>query len=364
MLEMSIQEDVNNVIVTYDEKDNRLVKCFCGKICKISLVPHLKKEHPEKWEEWRLDFVRLKNKSWSYKRIMWKYRAIFSWSVINREIQRVVQDGKATLKTPVKATAYEWDPGFSLEKTTVWDFKNRGNWAVHRDDYRGNWPPEIPRNLILRYTHERDLVLDPFVGSGTTLIEAYLLRRRSIGIDLNPQAVRITEEKIEEIEHKIDDKSKLLADCRPIVIEGDAEESLKILDKMRFMKNKIDLVCAHPPYMSSIVYTRKDQDLSNLKNIDAYCEKMERIAQELFVLLKKGGICAVLIGDVRQNAKIVPLGFKVMNLFLKLGYTPAEIIIKIQHQDKSTQFYESKNISHYLLQHEYLLIFTKQANTA
>lgn len=60
---------------------------------------------------------------------------------------------------------------FTLEKTTVWSFENRGKWATHRCNYRANWAPEIPRNLIMRYTSPGDLVLDQMVGSGTTLVE-------------------------------------------------------------------------------------------------------------------------------------------------------------------------------------------------
>ena len=46
---------------------------------------------------------------------------------------------------------------FKLEETTIWSFKERGNWATHRGDYRGNCPPQVPRNLILKYTNEGDI---------------------------------------------------------------------------------------------------------------------------------------------------------------------------------------------------------------
>ena len=46
---------------------------------------------------------------------------------------------------------------FKLENTSVWGFKERGNWATHKGDYRGNCPPQVPRNLILKYTKENDI---------------------------------------------------------------------------------------------------------------------------------------------------------------------------------------------------------------
>ncbi|MDI6631599.1 MAG: site-specific DNA-methyltransferase, partial [Thermoanaerobacteraceae bacterium] len=53
---------------------------------------------------------------------------------------------------------------FKEEQTTVWSFKQRGNWATHSGEYRGNWSPYIPRNVILKYSEPGELVLDYFCG--------------------------------------------------------------------------------------------------------------------------------------------------------------------------------------------------------
>ena len=78
---------------------------------------------------------------------------------------------------------------FRLESTTVWSFPDRGSWATHSGKYRGNWSPYVPRNLILRYSNPGDWVLDQFMGSGTTLVEAKLLNRHAVGVDINSQSV-------------------------------------------------------------------------------------------------------------------------------------------------------------------------------
>ena len=85
---------------------------------------------------------------------------------------------------------------FRAERTTVWDFPVRGDWATHKGDYRGNFAPQIARNVILNYCAEGELVLDPMVGSGTTLIEARLLNRNGLGLDCNDKAVAISRERI------------------------------------------------------------------------------------------------------------------------------------------------------------------------
>ena len=86
---------------------------------------------------------------------------------------------------------------FALEKTTIWSFKERGDWATHSGEYRGNWSPYVPRNLILRYTKPGEWVLDQFVGSGTTLVEAKLLNRHAIGLDINNKAINLAKKKLQ-----------------------------------------------------------------------------------------------------------------------------------------------------------------------
>ena len=83
-------------------------------------------------------------------------------------------------------------PDFTTETTTLWSFEKRGNWATHRAGYRGNWAPQIARNLILRYSNPGDTVLDQMAGGGTTLVECKLNGRRGIGVDINRDALMLT----------------------------------------------------------------------------------------------------------------------------------------------------------------------------
>ncbi len=91
-----------------------------------------------------------------------------------------------------------WYPkDFKEETTTVWSFKNRGNWATHSGEYRGNWSPYIPRNVILKYSQSGDLILDYFCGAGTTAVEAKLLGRRCIVFDINDMAIELARKNID-----------------------------------------------------------------------------------------------------------------------------------------------------------------------
>ena len=241
----------------------------------------------------------------------------------------------------------KWEPDdFELETNTMWSFPVRGNWATHDAKYRGNWSPYIPRNIILRYSTEGDVVLDQFCGGGTTLVEAKLLDRDCVGVDVNPAALERCKEKLNfacGVENEI------------ILVRGDARNLEFLADE------SIDLICTHPPYANIINYSEDiEGDLSLLK-ITPFLEEMKPVALEGFRVLKKGKFCAVLMGDMRQKGCVIPLGFKAMKIFEDVGFTLKEIIVKEQHNCKATGFWKARSVqfNFLLLAHEYLFIFRK-----
>ncbi len=235
---------------------------------------------------------------------------------------------------------------FKLENNTVWSFKSRGNWATHNGNYRGNWSPYIPRNVILRYSNENDTVLDYFCGSGTTAVECKLLNRNFIGIDINEKAIELARENLD---------FQFLFSSNIELKVGDARNLDFIKD------NSIDLICAHPPYANIINYTYDNKyDLSHL-NINEFLTEIKKIADESYRVLKENKYCAILIGDTRKNKHIVPLGFWLIEKYLEAGFKIKEIVIKRQHNCKTTGFWYKNSIKYnfLLLAHEYLVVFEK-----
>ncbi|MEM1944924.1 MAG: class I SAM-dependent methyltransferase [Candidatus Caldarchaeum sp.] len=83
-----------------------------------------------------------------------------------------------------------------------WDFEGADTqYLTHGiHPYPARMIPQIAHRLISRYSHEKNLVVDPFCGSGTVLVESLLLRRKAIGNDINPLAVLIAKVKTTPIE--------------------------------------------------------------------------------------------------------------------------------------------------------------------
>ena len=243
---------------------------------------------------------------------------------------------------------------FSLEKTTVWSFKSRGDWATHSGKYRGNWSPYIPRNVILRYSKRGDLVLDCFCGSGTTGVECKLTGRNFIGVDINPAAIELAKA---NVDFSMD--TNLFDNEENVFVKfkiGDARNLSFIED------GSVDLICAHPPYSNIIHYTDNLEGDLSFCDVDSFIKEMHKVARENYRVLKDGRFCAILIGDMRKKKHVVPLGFKLIDVYVKAGFAIKEIVIKRQHNCKTTGFWYKSSIKYnfLLLAHEYLIIFKKE----
>ncbi len=248
---------------------------------------------------------------------------------------------------------------FKLETTTVWSFPKRGKWATHylNAKYRGNWAPQVARNLILRYSKEKDIVLDAFSGSGTTLIECKITGRKGIAVDVNKEAIMVVRDRLNfnTLKNDFEEQKTFMGDARNLNLIKD---------------NSIDLIATHPPYANIISYTKNsnqkpDGDLSKVSSIDEFCQEMEKIASEFFRVLKPGGYCAILIGDTRRHKHQVPISFRVMQSFLNKGFALKESIVKVQYNTKTAGLWANLSIKNnfLLLMHEHLFVFRKPLET-
>jgi DNA modification methylase len=246
---------------------------------------------------------------------------------------------------------------YKRETETVWSFPERGDWATHIGNYRGNWSPFIPRNLIMRYTKPGEWVLDQMVGSGTTAVECKLLGRHGKFVDINPNAIMVTRDRL-----NFDHASLDPGYPHDLTLEtyiGDARN----LDKIN--NDSIDLIATHPPYAYIISYSKSkvEGDLSSLKNLKEYLAEMRKVAEECFRVLKPGKHCVILIGDTRHHKHFVPIAVRVLQEFLNAGFILREDIIKLQWKTKTTrERWRSSKLDFYRIAHEHLYVFRKPEN--
>ncbi len=254
--------------------------------------------------------------------------------------------------------------GFKTETNTLWSFPKRGKWATHASGYRGNWAPQIARNIIQRYSEPGDTVLDQMVGGGTTMVECALTDRLGIGVDVNRDSLMITWDRLNfDIPDSEDNATVRAAAESALLYQGDARNLDRIAD------DSVDLVATHPPYANIIRYSKGSlekptADLSNVRSIDAYAVEMSRVANEAYRVVKPECYCAVLMGDTRRNKHYVPIAYRVMDAFLQAGFILKEDIIKAQWNTTTEGLWQRKSREHnfLLIMHEHLFIFRKPAD--
>ena len=265
----------------------------------------------------------------------------------------VIEETEVKIGNQWEINEYAPPKDYVLENNTVWSFPNRGNWATHVGNYRGNWSPYIPRNLILKYTAPNETVLDQMVGSGTTLVECKLLGRNAIGVDINRGAIMVALDRLNFQYNPLDPNQPKNLKIKTYV--GDARNLDKIED------NSIDLIATHPPYAGIIAYSnnRIEGDLSSLK-LQPYLREMRVVAEESLRILKPDRCCAVLIGDTRKHLHYIPISARVLEVFLDVGFVLKEDIIKLQWKTKTTrERWRGKSYGFYKIAHEHLYIFRK-----
>ena len=130
--------------------------------------------------------------------------------------------------------------------------------------------------------------------------------------------------------------------------------------QLSFIKeNSIDLICTHPPYANIIQYSRNIQeDLSHL-TYEKFFQALYDVAVESFRVLKPGRICAFMITDIRRKGYVLPLGMNTMQKFVEASFLLKEIIIKEQHNCRSSDYWNGRNRTFLLLAHEYIYVMEK-----
>jgi len=250
-----------------------------------------------------------------------------------------------------------WKEHDEIITDSLWVLDKRDTSGAHIGWYWGNFIPQIPHQMMLRYTKKSDWVLDAFVGSGTTLIECRRLGRNGIGIELNPGVAQKAKELIERESNKENVVTEvIIGDSRTTNIE-------EILNK--YKAKQFQLLIMHPPYHDIIKFSKDSNDLSNARGTDEFLKMFGDVVDNVTPYLEEGRYFALVIGDKYSKGKWIPLGFYCMNEVLKRGYLLKSIIVKNfeetrgKRNQKELWRYRALVGGFYVFKHEYIFLFKK-----
>ena len=242
---------------------------------------------------------------------------------------------------------------------SLWNFDKRDRSGSHLGWYWGNFVPQIPRQLILRYTRKNDWVLDPFMGSGTTLIECKMQGRNGMGIDLNMDIVTKAKERIDS--QKSSEDVQMIVECA----DSTSSDFSQLIGKSGF--KGFQLAILHPPYHDIIKFSGDSLDLSNTPDTVSFIASLRKVIINSKLVLRPDGILAIVIGDKYSDSKLEPLGFLAMNAAMEEGLTLKSIVVKNydstrgKRNQENLWRYRSLAGGFYIFKHEYIFIFQNSA---
>lgn len=245
---------------------------------------------------------------------------------------------------------------------SLWLIPSRDKSGAHSNEYHGNFVPQIPRQVIQRYTKQGEVVLDGFLGSGTTAIEANRLERKSIGIELQPKIAELAKDLIQSDSHyKSNTTDVILGDSASETIRKEIKHSLEKLGE-----KYVSLVILHPPYHDIIKFSDNPDDLSNKQNLEDFCESFGKVIENTTENLPKGRFLIVVIGDKYANSEWIPLSFYCMQEALKRNFSLKSVVVKDMQGNRAKQNqeqlwrYRALTGGFYIFKHEYIFIFRKK----
>ena len=198
------------------------------------------------------------------------------------------------------------------ETVSVWNQKGLG--AKHPDTKIERQHPapfsftDVSR-LIKFFTQKDNIVLDPFLGVGSTLKACALEKRKGIGIELNPFFVKLSKQRL-----KNETDGKSFKDQE--IIKGDSRDQM-----LKIKSNTIDFVVTSPPYWNILKkidhkvkqerlaknlmkdYGNMKKDLSNISSYESFLKELMIIFKQCFRVLKDGKYISVIVSDFRNKSK-------------------------------------------------------------
>jgi hypothetical protein len=250
-----------------------------------------------------------------------------------------------------------WKEYSDIITDSLWLLDKRDRSGMHTAEYWGNFIPQIPNQLLRRYTKKGEWVLDPFLGSGTTLLECKKLGRNGIGIELQSSVARKTSARIESENNPFAVQTN--------IIPGDSTQ----LDFTRQLRSldvqSVQFAILHPPYWDIIQFSKNSHDLSNAGSLQKFLSSFGQVVDRVNSVLDPDRYLALVIGDKYSNSEWIPLGFFAMQEVLRRNFILKSIVVKNFKETKAKRSqeklwrYRALVGGFYVFKHEYIFLMQK-----
>lgn len=250
----------------------------------------------------------------------------------------------------------------NINTDSLWLINERDKSGKHKNVYHGNFIPQIPNQLIRRYTKKDEVVFEPFAGSGTTLFECEELGRRYIGLDINPEMITYIR----------NNRDQMFSEDRTFIEECDSTDSDAVNSAVTrgFCQLKIknvQFVLMHPPYMDIVKFTDDKNDLSQIGDIHDFIKKFKTVCDNSLRYLEKNRYFGIVIGDVYKNSEVVPLSFYCLDMLKRNFLVRLKgIIVKNIEGNRgkigqnSIWKIRALRSDYFIFKHEYVFVFKKE----
>jgi DNA modification methylase len=303
-----------------------------------------------------------KKQSRSYKYIHTELKQILDARTLDRAryyIHRLIK-GLTEVKTGKlnNLNLNRWKEYDDILTDSLWILDKRDRSGTHNAEYWGNFIPQIPSQLLRRYTKKNEWVLDPFLGSGTTLIECRKLGRNGIGIELQPSVARKTRIRIARENNPFAIHTE--------VVTGNSTQ-IDLVEQLRlYGVSSVQFALLHPPYWNIIRFSKNKQDLSNTSSLQSFLTAFGQVVDRVNAVLDPGRYLAVVIGDKYSDSEWIPLGFLTMQEVLRRDFKLKSIIVKNFNATKAKRNqeelwrYRALVGGFYVFKHEYIFLMQKE----
>jgi len=222
------------------------------------------------------------------------------------------------------------------------------------------FPCSMTDKLLKIFNRSRGMVLDPFMGSGSTVCSAYSKDMPSVGFELSQEYMELTRKRIAGIQGS--------PDCYPRLINDTSANLLQYL-----APSSVNLCVTSPPYWDILHQKRtadgktirnygdNSDDLGTIERYEGFLNRLQEIFQKVYVSLETRAYCILVVMDIRKKSTFYPLHMDLASKMLEIGFTIDDIVIWDRRQEyNNLRPLGYPSVFRINKVHEFILIFQKR----